>query len=130
MYCEPVFGQSDLTMAAEEGGTVQGVLPFQALSVLGPDYPCPLTVTSGASWASAVIIEEIYPNYILRVTGDASNLVAGTYDTDVEVSYETQVGRCAHVTLIVTENASVPDVPRRFELRSWGGLKARYHSGR
>jgi hypothetical protein len=126
-HCTPQFTETELSLTAPEGGSALGSLLFHADSATGPDHPCPLVATSRADWASPQIVPLAWPGYRLEVTGDASALAAGVYETEVEVECWQEVARCVHVAFTVTSTVAAPEPgPIGAQRVSWGAVKARY----
>lgn len=128
-YCTPVFSQVELQLEAPAGGSDEGELPFTAMPAV-PGFPCGLSASSGAAWASAAIVQD-WPEWAYRlvVTADAASLEAGSYETWIQVVGTSYGGveiaaRCIQVLFEVRQGASVlaPGIPV-VERRSWGWIK-------
>ncbi|MDM7915622.1 MAG: hypothetical protein ACE15D_17010 [Candidatus Eisenbacteria bacterium] len=121
-YCRADFEQPRLDLSVPFGGTTQGQVEFRAMDYQG--WLCDLEVDTRADWAEA----EIVPlgglaNANLVVTADATGLLPGVYETEVQLS-TISIARCLLVSLTVEESASAPEeqVPAG-RPASWGKVK-------
>lgn len=118
--CDPRVSVNRLTMH----------VPFQSTAVvdfgvkISGSHGCvaPLEVASTLDWIDFGIEELNWPDWKVRVRADAASVAAGSYETWIRC--RTICTSCVALTVIVDAD------PPAAEETSWGGVKARYRTGR
>lgn len=118
-YCAALFHEPGLALQAAPGGIAVGMVGFWNQGPGGS--MCDHTIDPRADWASAEIIDTgQWFQQILRVTADASGLVPGVYETDIQLANDEWGARCLPVIF------TVETPPTALRRTSWGWIKSVY----